>query len=344
MLIIKARENAVSASRGTGIVKKGVKLAFALGLGVAIVLIARAGAGDIGNLLSRAGWILLLLVPLQALPMLLDVLGWRALIAQPVQISALFLIACIRQAINRLLPVANIGGEIVGARLLARRGVGGTAATASIIVEVLVALVAQFLFVALGLVCLAWRTGDSRTGYALLVGLMVVVPALGVMTLALRNGRVFYRAEQQLKRVFSRWIQSQESLARGARVDAAIRDLLAARMRLSAALAWQFAGYVVGSLETWLALRWLGHPVTALAAIVIESLTQAAKSLFFMVPAALGVQEAGLIGSMSLFGLGPDVALALSLAKRMREILFGIPALVTWHFMEGAPNPGSVLK
>jgi putative membrane protein len=330
--------------RRTSAVKKSVKLAFALGLGVAIVLIARAGAGDIANLLARAGWILLLLVPLQALPMLLDVLGWRALIAQPVQVSALFLIACIRQAINRLLPVANIGGEIVGARLLAGRGIGGIAATASVIVEVFVALVAQFLFVCLGLICLAWRTGDSRTSYALLAGLTIVVPALGFMILALRSGRLFFRAEQQMKRLFSRWQKGLDSQMRGAHLDAAIRHLLAARARLSAALAWQLAGYVAGSLETWLALRWLGHPVTAIEAIVIESLTQAARSLFFMVPAAVGIQEAGLIGSMSLFGLGPDVALALSLAKRMRETLFGIPALVAWHWMEGAPSRGSVLK
>ena len=328
----------------TSAMKTSMKLAFALGLGAAIALIARAGAGDIANLLSRAGWILLLLVPLQAFPMLLDVLGWRALIPQPVQVSALFLIACIRQAINRLLPVANIGGEIVGVRLLARRGVGGTAASASVIVEVFVALIAQFLFVALGLVCLAWRTQDSRTSYGLLTGLIVIIPVLVFMLLALRNGRVFFRAERQVKRLFGRWLEGQDSLIRGAHLDAAIRDLLASRARMSAALAWQLAGYVAGSLETWLALRWLGHPVTAPEAIVIESLTQAARSLFFMVPAAVGIQEAGLIGSMSLFGLGPDVALALSLAKRMRETLFGIPALMAWHWMEGVPNRESLLK
>jgi uncharacterized membrane protein YbhN (UPF0104 family) len=158
------------------------------------------------------------------------------------------------------------------------------------------------------------------------------------------SGRVFFRAEQQVMRLFGRWQEGQDSLIRGAHLDAAIRDLLAARARMSSALAWQFGGYVVGSLETWLALRWLGHPVTAVEAIVIESLTQAARSLFFMVPAAVGIQEAGLIGSMSLFGIGPDVALALSLAKRMREILFGIPALIVWHWMEGAPSRGSVLK
>ncbi len=322
--------------------KNSLRFAFALGLGAAIVLIARAGASDIAALLSRAGWILLLLVPLQAFPLLLDVLGWRALIAQPVPLSALFLIASIRQAINRLLPVANIGGEIVGVRLLARRGVGGTTATASVIVEVLVTLIAQFSFVCSGFVW-AWRAGDSPATYGLLAGLTIVVPALMFMILTLRNGRVFFRTEQLAKRMVGRWLPRLIS-PRGAQVDAAVRELMAQPARLSASLAWQWAGYVAGSLETWLALRWLGYPVTPVESIVIESLTQAAKSLFFMVPAAAGVQEAGLIGSLSLFGLGPDVALALSLAKRMREILFGIPALIAWHWIEGAPNRGTVLK
>jgi hypothetical protein len=54
-----------------------------------------------------------------------------------------------------------------------------------------------------------------------------------------------------------------------------------------------------------------------------------------MVPSALGVQEAGLIGAGMLVGLAPDAALALSLAKRMREVLFGLPWLLTWQWMEG---------
>jgi uncharacterized membrane protein YbhN (UPF0104 family) len=67
------------------------------------------------------------------------------------------------------------------------------------------------------------------------------------------------------------------------------------------------------------------------AAIALESVTQAVKSLIFVAPAGLGVQEASLLEVGQLLGLGSDVAIALSLAKRMREILFGIPALVLWQ-------------
>jgi hypothetical protein len=40
-----------------------------------------------------------------------------------------------------------------------------------------------------------------------------------------------------------------------------------------------------------------------------------------------------------LLGLGADVALALSLAKRLREVVFGVPALLIWQWMELRPDP-----
>ena len=305
----------------------------ALGLGVVIALIALEGAGTIADLLSRAGWILLLLVPLQLLPLYLDVLGWRMLILTRVRVPTLFLIATVRQAVNRLLPVANVGGEIIGIRLLRQQGLDGTAATASVIIELLLALVAQYFFVALGVMCLFARTANARVMHALIVGLAACLPPLVLMVVVLRHGQVFLRIEHMAKRLFSRWLDGQ-GLDHGARLDAKIRETFAARTRIFQALGWQFAGFVVGSSETWLALRWLGHPVSVADALVLESLTQAAKSVFFMVPAALGVQEAGLVGAGLLLGLGSDVALALSLAKRMREVLFGLPALAAWQWME----------
>ncbi len=51
--------------------------------------------------------------------------------------------------------------------------------------------------------------------------------------------------------------------------------------------------YVIGSAETWFALKLLGHPVDVGAAIAIEALTQAVRHATFIVPGGPGVQEAG---------------------------------------------------
>jgi putative membrane protein len=316
-------------------VKIAVQISLALGLGAVIALIAIEGAGAIAGLLAGAGWRLVLLVPLQTLPLLLDVLGWRSVILARVRLPALFLIACIRQAINRLLPVANVGGEIVGIRLLAQQGVDGASAGASVVVELLLSLFAQYIFVAIGVVCLFSRTGNMRAVQALGIGLAAVLPALVLMIVIVRNGRVFHRVEQLAKRLLGPWLDANGGFDHGARVDAAVQETFGSLRRLSRALAWQITGLIAGCLETWLALRWLGHPVRFSDALVLESLTQAVRSVFFIVPSALGVQEAGLIGAGLFLGLGSDVALALSLAKRMREVLFGLPSLLAWQWIEG---------
>jgi uncharacterized membrane protein YbhN (UPF0104 family) len=128
--------------------------------------------------------------------------------------------------------------------------------------------------------------------------------------------------------------QWRRLLAKSGELDRAIRLLYRSRVRLLAATGWQLSGLIAGTLETWLALRWLGHPVSLANALVLESVAQAVRSVMFFVPAGMGVQEAGLIVLGALLGISGPAAVALSLAKRAREIVFGLPALVGWQSFE----------
>ncbi|HVS76132.1 MAG TPA: lysylphosphatidylglycerol synthase domain-containing protein [Steroidobacteraceae bacterium] len=312
-----------------------VRIALAAGLALLIALIMREGSAMLVPL-ARAGRVLLWLVPLHALPLLLDSLGWRMLIARAreTRVGTLFWIASIRESINRLLPAANIGGELVGIRLLADTGVDGVAAAASVTTEVLLTIVSQYLFVALGVVCLLKLTGTVQFADDVLIGLAASLPVIIVLAVLLRYGSVFERMERLAVRVLG-----EEKLGflagQSAQLDAGIRELCADVPRLLTTVAWQVTAMVSGSLETWLALRWLGHPVPFGAAIALESLTMTVRNFVFLVPAGLGVQEASLVGFGALLGLSGELALALSLAKRMREILFGVPALLSWYWVEG---------
>ena len=113
-----------------------------------------------------------------------------------------------------------------------------------------------------------------------------------------------------------------------------LHRLFAQPWRLAQALLWQFAGYLVGALETWFALTLLGHPVSLEAALAIEALTQAIRHATFIVPGGLGIQEAGVVLFGHLAGVSGEAALALALVKRAREVLFGLPALLSWQWVE----------
>lgn len=313
--------------------RAAVRIALIAGLALLIGLIVHQGSAILTPLLG-AGWVLLWLVPLHILPILLDSRGWQALLEERVPVSVLFWIASVREAVNRLLPVANIGGELVGIRLLAAQGTEGVVAAASVTTETLLTLFSQYLFVALGVSCLLRVTHTVRAVSEALIGLGASLPVIVLLAVLLHYGSVFERLEKLAVRLLGEQTLSFLN-GKSASLDAAIRALIAQPARLLGTIGWQFAGLLASVLETWLALRWLGHAVSFGAALAIESLTQVARNFIFLVPAGLGVQEATLIGVGHLLGIDGDLALALSLAKRMREILFGAPALISWYWIEG---------
>jgi hypothetical protein len=96
----------------------------------------------------------------------------------------------------------------------------------------------------------------------------------------------------------------------------------------------QFFAFVSGAFEVWFALRLFGHPVGAGAAVALESMMQAVRHLAFIVPAGIGVQEAGLVVFGGALGVDGEFAIAISMVKRMRELLCGLPSLLSWQWLE----------
>ena len=110
--------------------------------------------------------------------------------------------------------------------------------------------------------------------------------------------------------------------------------------RLLLAMAWHSISWLLGGVEVCLALHMLGHGTGLSNGMVIESLGQALKAAGFAVPGALGVQEGGYIVICQAFALSPEVAIALSLIKRLREVVLGVPSLIAWQFLRGQDRSG----
>jgi putative membrane protein len=320
-------------------------VAMLLGLGLLTGLVAHEGAADIARILTRAGLVLCWLVPLHFIPLALDAHAWEVLLGDDApSLPYLTWVATVREGVNRLLPAANIGGEVVGIRLGRIAAKVRSVVAASVIVEVLLTMVGQYLMCASGVVLtmlsLPALPQEASLVTALLLSLAIPI---GLMLL-FRGGAVFTRIERLARRLAGRnngdWIDFN-----GSSLDDALTTLLSKRKRLARALFWQLAGMVAGAGETWLALLMLGHPVGISAALSIEALTLAIRSVAFFVPGGLGVQEAGIIMLAQLFGINSEVALSLALVRRMREIFIGVPALLSWQWFEArrfkvARSPG----
>jgi putative membrane protein len=304
------------------------------GLALAIVLLLRTGLPQVLHLLDTAGWRLLLLAPIHLVPLAIDAAGWRWLLRGVRAPSRAYLtwVAVVREAIAGLLPVARMGGEVVGARLLTRRGVPMAVAGASVVVEVTVWIVAHLLFAGVGLVLLLGHTAGTETSVHVGIGLLSGVVVIALFVIVQQRWGLFEPLERILSAIAGRDVL--RIIGDPGRLDHGIRALYRQGGALGACMAWQLASLFAGALELWITFRFLGHPASVSDAIVVESLTTAVQSAMFFVPAGLGTQEGSFVLFGTAVGLPPDLALALSLARRVRQLLLGVPALIVWYWTE----------
>lgn len=307
-----------------------------LGLALLIFLVVRSDFIGILQVLGLAGWKLLWLIPYRTLFFLLYAIGWFELVRpydpnRRAGLGYVFWITSVREAIDRLLPVASVGGGVAGVRLLRWREIAVAPASATVIVEILLTLIASYLFAVMGLLLLI-DTRDAGSEYRrLILALLVSLPVPVVTALLLRYGSVFERLEGVLRPLVGASAMSAGATA----LDQEVRACLRRGRALLLAGGLQFAALVSGSAEIWFVLRLFGHPVGIRAALVMESMVQAMRHLFFVIPGGLGVQEGALVLFGHALGVNSELALAVSMAKRMREVLCGLPSLVSWQWVEG---------
>jgi putative membrane protein len=307
-----------------------------LGLALLAALLLRTDLSALLHAMQAGGWSLGWLAPYRLFYYGLYAVGWWVLLrpadpAQRADLGYLFWVTLVRDAVDRLLPVASVGGSVIGIRLVGWRGLATATVGATVIVEIVLTLIAVYLFAALGISLLAGiATGQA---YRHIVVVLVITLPVPVITLQLlRHGSAMTRLQKFLRPVLG----ANTLAAEAAAFDHALRALLHRTRSLTLSTALQFCALLSGTLETWFALRLFGHPVTLTSALVLESTTTALRHLAFMVPAGLGVQEAGFIWIGNALGITNELALAVSMAKRLRELLCGVPALLSWQWLEAS--------
>ena len=311
-------------------------LTFLVGLGVAVGLILLHDAGAVAAQLAMLGWGLGVVCAVHALPVAATALAWRSLlVSQGVRapVGDLLALRWIGDAINALLPVAQIGGEIVRGRLLAKRGHNGAVVAASVGIDITAALVSLLAFVVVGGSFAAVYAGDGLPALELLIGAGVLTGMLTIL-LTVQSGGLLSRLGHRIEAAAADRPRLLVVAGGTVALDDALQRLRQARGAIVRCFLWRFAGWMLGAVEIWVALRLMGQPVDLLDAIALEAIAQAVRNAGFFVPAGIGVQEGGYLVGAAAIGVAPDAALALALVKRARDVLLGLPALGVWILWE----------
>ena len=318
-----------------------------LGIVLAGWLVATNDAGSVAAAFGRIGLPgLFAVVVVRVLIVSLCGLAWARILdgLSPPGLGAFLTLRFVREGINMLLPVASVGGDLVGGRLLTFWDVAGPLAAASILADMLFQVGAQAVFALLGAGLLMQVAGEPAAELArwMLRALAVAAVLLAAFFAVQRTGGARF-IEARVAALGRRFMRESEPRSTP---SAGVQDGLDAvwgrgrRGRLAQSFLLHLLAWTLGAAEIGIVLGCVGvEGVTLSEVLAIEALCQAIKSAAFVIPSGLGVQEGGFVVVGALFGIDAGTAIALSLAKRVPDVALGVPALIVWQAVEARRGP-----
>jgi len=275
--------------------------------------------------------------PLIALPYVLvlscDTLGWRYSFERPRELPyfTLWRMRVATEAVSNSLPAGPALAETVKAFILqSHLGLPLTAAAANVVLAKFALAISQalFLIVALTLAMpllsdnsdailgregLEWVALGVAFGFLLLVSLSLWAVARGrLLSRLLHHGGKLTR---KLERFRARFERIEHAFGAFGRVP---------QYQILGSIALFSCGWICLGSENYVILSLLGTDVTPQQAISMEAVLSIVRIVFFLVPSALGAQEAGYYLVLRAYGVAePEiVAAAFMLAKRTKELFW----------------------
>jgi putative membrane protein len=256
---------------------------------------------------------------------------WRMLLSSRSRGSLPLMIwgRLVRDATGEFLPFSQVGGYVLGARVITLGGVDAADAAASTLADITTEFLAQLVFIGIGLSILARKAPSSRLLVPIAIGLSIaVLMGVGLVLVQQRGGGTIFR------KIALRIAGGSGAAGHLDRLQAALDKVYARRDRLALAALFHLVCWFGTATASYIGFHALGVAISFTDALCIESMLHAIMALAFFVPGRIGIQEAAYTVLAAIFGIPPDIALSLSLLRRARDFVIAVPVLLTWQGLE----------
>jgi len=310
-------------------------IAFVLGLAGAIGLIAWHGFATVSLAMEALGAGVLLLPLIYAPHYFGAAASWSLNFPEgprPVFVKVLRAI-WIGIGVETLMPLGGLAAEVVKTRLLIRDGTRPADAASLAVVDMTVQIVVLIFWALLGFSALIVTGPEETLFWPIALGASFLALAICSMIYAQYSGLLVKLAQWGARSLRSeRW----KGVADNAHhLDRTIRGIYARPLRVAAACAIRCSTRGLMAVEIFVAAWLMDHPITPSDAVMFIGIISTLRAAAFVLPGGWGLQEGAYIVLGGMIGLAPEIALALSLASRARELMTGIPALLLWQVIEG---------
>ena len=318
-----------------------IRFAFlAVGMMFLIGLVWHIGPSQIWETTERVGIgpFCIILLPLLVV-YLLDTYGWCLTLGHWVSrigFLRLFMVRMAGEAINVTTPTAMLGGEPMKAYLLKRDGVPMVEGLASVVAAKTIMVIAQMLFMLLGLGLMVWTVGEGEYD---VLGAFVSVGLLGfgvfLLLIVQRYGiGAGLLTVAETCRIRRQWVEARRS--QFLELDRTLRRFYHQRRQtFVVALCVFFIAWLTECLEVYAILYFLGAEVGWLSSLSIAAIAVLIKGSVSFIPGGMGAQEGGYLFLLMGFGYGEVTGLTFALLRRMREIIWILIGLIFLAALRG---------
>jgi len=312
-----------------------------LGIALLGVILWRTDLPQLGTLLSQVSWGFALVLLAYLAASVIDAATWLMTIPTarytPGWLYHIYNVRIAGEAFNTVMPAASMGGEPVKAILLKRYyDIGFRESAASLIMARTINTIALVIFLAIGFAMMLASDVYSPL-YKSIAGAGLVAVAIGTaLFFAIQRYRVTSWFGSLLSRSawFSRLATAIDHLKD---IDERFVAFYAGHHgKVIAALFLASVNWVLGAVEIYITMYFIGHPISMVDAWIIEAMTQMLRAGTFFIPASIGVQEGVflVLGSALTGSAAPGLALAA--VRRAREIIWVVWGLVVFYVLK--PN------
>jgi putative membrane protein len=317
-------------------------LALAFGLAFTGWLISTTNLPALIASFANVGWGVAAIVAVRATMIATNGIAWARLLERlaDIPVRIFILSRWIRDAVDAMLPVAGVGGSLVGARILTFWKMPVRLAAAGAVADLLVQTIAQALFALSGALLLARFSDLQLVVPTVFLGAAIATAALAGFYFLQRYAGA--RFADRILECLSRWL-TLPAVKAGLSFRIVMEQIWRGRWNyVFGALALHALAWTFGTLEVFIALRCMQWPVTAVQAVILESLGASISSAAFLIPGSWGVQEGGYILIGHMLGVPMSFSLALSFVKRVPDLVLGVSGLAVWYVLETRNAVGAI--
>jgi len=309
-----------------------------LGIGIVLLgfVIAEIDVAEVGGQIGRVGYGFAVILGIYFVAFAIDSVTWQMTI-KSIPLSGLWayrvwVLRMVGEAFNVVIPAGGFGGEPVKAEMLKKNyGIGYREGTASLILAKTINMIALVIFLIIGFALMI--------RYASLPGPYETVAGAGLLALTIGVFLFFVIQRYSITSLTGTWISRWRLAKRLEDILHHIHDMderlvqfyTGSRGRFVGALVLAFINWLLGAVEIYYSLVFLGHPISWADAWVIEAAAQLVRTGTFFIPASIGAQEGVFLLICGAITGSPTLGVAVSVIRRIREIIW-----IVWGFALGS--------